>query len=170
MRFRRTATFPTAGAPGRSPWRSASRYRDEGFVQYVQAPEGNPTASPTVFPVPAPDAGCTTVIPPRVPPAGIRGVPCADATNSVEIQFPRCRSASATSKSKRPSRRCAFRSLRTRGSPSAWISPRLPLGGLLRLGPSRLVEGRLRVGDHRQRPVPQHRVAGRACRHARRAL
>jgi outer membrane receptor protein involved in Fe transport len=62
-------------------------YRDEGFVQYVQAPEGNPTASPTVLPVPASDAGCTTAIPPRVPPAGIRGVPCPDATNSVEIQF-----------------------------------------------------------------------------------
>jgi iron complex outermembrane receptor protein len=51
-------------------------YRKESFVQYVQAPQGNPTADPAVRPVQANNAAL-----------GIRGVPGADAANSVEIQF-----------------------------------------------------------------------------------
>jgi outer membrane receptor protein involved in Fe transport len=51
-------------------------YRDEGFVQYVQAPQGNPTTDPAVRPVQANNAAL-----------GIRGVPGADSANSVEIQF-----------------------------------------------------------------------------------
>jgi outer membrane receptor protein involved in Fe transport len=51
-------------------------YRDEGFIQYVQAPEGNPAADPDARPV----AGNSAAL-------GIRGVPGIDSTNSVEIQF-----------------------------------------------------------------------------------
>jgi len=51
-------------------------YRDEGFVQHVQAPQGNPTTDPSVRPVQANNAAL-----------GIRGVPAADSANSVEIQF-----------------------------------------------------------------------------------
>jgi iron complex outermembrane recepter protein len=61
-------------------------YRDEGFVQYVQAPEGNPPADPDLRPVPMNDAGCPGVPVPATP-IGVRGVPCIDATNSVEFQF-----------------------------------------------------------------------------------
>jgi len=51
-------------------------YRSEGFVQYVQAPQGNPTADPSVRPVQANSV-----------PLGIRGVPVPDSSNSVEFQF-----------------------------------------------------------------------------------
>ncbi|MEO8463928.1 MAG: TonB-dependent receptor [Gammaproteobacteria bacterium] len=51
-------------------------YRKESFVQYVQASQGNPTADPAARPVEANNAAL-----------GIRGVPGADAANSVEIQF-----------------------------------------------------------------------------------
>jgi outer membrane receptor protein involved in Fe transport len=51
-------------------------WREEGFIQYVQAPQGNPTTDPSVRPVQANNTAL-----------GIRGVPTADATNSVEIQF-----------------------------------------------------------------------------------
>ena len=51
-------------------------YREEGFIQYVQAPQGNPTTDPAVRPVQANNAAL-----------GIRGVPAADSSNSVEIQF-----------------------------------------------------------------------------------
>ena len=51
-------------------------YRKESFVQYVQAPQGNPTADPSARPVQANNAAL-----------GIRGVPGPDAANSVEIQF-----------------------------------------------------------------------------------
>jgi len=62
-------------------------YRDEGFIQYVQAPEGNPTTDPSARPVQYSDTGCPGAFPARTVPLGIRGVPCADATNSVEFQF-----------------------------------------------------------------------------------
>lgn len=51
-------------------------WREESFVQYVQAPQGNPTTDPSVRPVQANNAAL-----------GIRGVPGPDAANSVEIQF-----------------------------------------------------------------------------------
>jgi outer membrane receptor protein involved in Fe transport len=51
-------------------------WREESFVQYVQAAQGNPTTAPDVRPVQANNL-----------PLGIRGVPGPDAANSVEIQF-----------------------------------------------------------------------------------
>jgi len=50
--------------------------REESFLQYVQAPQGNPTADNNFRPVAANNAAL-----------GIRGVPGGDANNSVEIQF-----------------------------------------------------------------------------------
>ena len=51
-------------------------HRKESFIQFVQAPEGNPTADNNFRPVAANNAAL-----------GIRGVPAGDANNSVEIQF-----------------------------------------------------------------------------------
>ncbi|MES2605472.1 MAG: TonB-dependent receptor, partial [Pseudomonadota bacterium] len=52
-------------------------WRQESFVQYIQASQGNPTANIlTARPV----AGNNTAL-------GIRGVPVADSTNTSEIQF-----------------------------------------------------------------------------------
>ncbi|HTR00253.1 MAG TPA: TonB-dependent receptor [Candidatus Acidoferrum sp.] len=53
-------------------------WREEGFVQYVQAPQGNPSANPSALPVAANNAAL-----------GIRGVPggAAASGNSVEFQF-----------------------------------------------------------------------------------
>ena len=53
-----------------------AHFRKEDFNQDVLASQGNPSASPFVFPVAANNAT-----------AGIRGVPGAAANNSVEIQF-----------------------------------------------------------------------------------
>jgi iron complex outermembrane receptor protein len=51
-------------------------FRRETFNQFVFEPQGNPSTSPTVFPVPANNAAL-----------GIRGVPPAAANNSVTLQF-----------------------------------------------------------------------------------
>ena len=63
---------------GAGPISMATGYawRKESFVQKVQASQGNPTTDPNVRPVAANNAAL-----------GIRGVPAADSSNSVEFQF-----------------------------------------------------------------------------------
>jgi iron complex outermembrane recepter protein len=75
-------------------------WRLEDFLQRVQAPQGNPAASPDVFPVLCSDtaaatsatraAACTAQVVSGMRPAtpiGLRGIATPDATNYTELQF-----------------------------------------------------------------------------------